>query len=99
MLGPTVYFDFCGPGKASQLLGGGVCLLIYEMRSLKIITSLSQMLSRRLKEDVHVQNSTWCLVHNKCSIIAHCDIRNEGITKEEIINSTKEGVIEKVMPE
>lgn len=57
------------------------------------------MLSCRLKEGVHIQDSAWCLVHSQCSIIAHCDIRNEGITKEEVINSTKECVTEKVMPE
>lgn len=37
--------------------------------------------------------------HSKCSVIAHHDIRNKGIIKEDMITSTKEHVTEKVMPE
>lgn len=65
------------------------------MGTLKILTYLSQMSSGGLKEVVHVL----CLVHNKCSIIAHCDMRYKRIIKEKMIHSVKEHVIEKVMLE
>ena len=51
----------------------------------------------RIKRRVHVQDSGWCLAHSKCSIIAPCNIRCKRIIKEEMINSTKERVAEKVM--
>lgn len=46
-----------------------------------------------------MQNSAWCLVGSKSSIIAHCDIRNVEIIKKEMIHCTKEHATVKVMPE
>ena len=42
------------------------------------------------------QRGTW---RSQGSAAAHCDIRCEGIIREEMISSTKKHVTEQVMPE
>lgn len=37
-----------------------------------------------------MEHPAWCLIHSKCSIIAHCDIRYREIMEEGNTNSTKE---------